>query len=143
MNELLNNGELMHAIDSGELRPSAQVLALLRELQVMITTLAERGEPNSIDIRSLPLSPSDYETLIQILGNGEVNATINALGLSKIKETRFSGVWWLQHLNSHDEIIAELIEVTPLPDILKTQAPDLINSAEVLQRYLEKLQPPN
>jgi len=143
MNDLLNNGELMHAINSGELRPSPQVLALLRELQDMITKLAERGESNSIDIRSLPLSPSDYEVLMQILGNGEVNATVNTLGLSKIKETRFSGVWWLQHLNSHDEIVAELIEVTSLPDILKSQATDLINSANVLQEYLQKLQPSN
>lgn len=143
MNDLPSDDELLHAINSGELKPSAQILALLRELQVMLTALTKQGEQNSIDIRSLPLSPSDYEILMQILGTGEVSATVNTLGLTEIKETRFSGIWSLRHYNSHDEIVAELIEVTPLPDILKSQDPDLVDSTEVLQGYLQKLQSHN
>ena len=115
MDDLPNDAELLHVINSDEFLPSPQVLALLRELQGMHTALAEQNEENSIDIRSLPLSPADHETLLQFLGNGEVSATVNALGVSEIKETRFSGIWWLRHYNSHDEIVAELIEVTPLP----------------------------
>lgn len=141
--ELPTDAELSHAINSGALKPSAQVFALLEELRVMLAALTKNGAHNSIDIRSLPLLPSDYETLMQVLGCGEVSATINALGVSEIKETRYSGIWLLRHYNTHDEIIAELIEVTPLPDILKTQAPDLIDSSEKLLRYLQKLQTNN
>lgn len=143
MDDMPTEAELLNAINSGEFNPSSQVLALLQELQGMLAALAQDGKVNSIDIRSLPLSPVDYEELMQFLGIGEVSATVNALGLSEIKETRFSGIWWLRHLNSHDEIVAEIIEVAPLPDILKTQTPDLIDSVNVLQRYLQKLQTRN
>jgi hydrogenase-1 operon protein HyaF len=143
MSDFTSHTLLLEAIYNGELKPSGQVLALLQEIQDMLTALAERGEENRIDIRSLPLSPADYDFLKQFLGNGEVSAEVNALGLSEIKETRFSGVWWLLHYNSHAEIMAELIEVTLLPDILKTQAPDLIDSCNTLREYLQKLQTPN
>lgn len=140
MNDFASENELLDAINNGELTPSAQTLALLQEVQDMLAALSTRGEENSIDIRSLPLSPVDRDFLLKFLGHGEVSADVNALGLSKIKETRFSGVWWLTHYNNHEEIIAELIEVTPLPDILKTQAPDLHDGVITLRRYLQKLQ---
>lgn len=143
MNEFIGETELLDAIDSGELNPSPQVLALLQEIQDMLTVLDERGEVNSIDIRSLPLTPMDREFLIQFLGSGEVKASVNALGLSEINETRFSGVWWSTHYNNHEEIMAELIEVTLLPDILKTQTLDLSHSSDALRRYLQKLQTHN
>jgi len=139
MTTALDNAALKLALDNGELQLSAQVMALLRELQAMLNRLAHHGETNSVDIRSLPLSPGDYDLLAQFLGDGEVSASINALGLSKIKETRFSGIWWLRHYNSYDEIVAELIEVTALPDILKTQDVDLKQSSDILQQYLQKL----
>ena len=142
MSDLTSKTEIEDAINRGELRPSPQVLALLGELQDMLSALAERGEENRIDIRSLPMGPQDYEFLKQFLGNGEVSATVNALGLSEIKETRFSGIWWSVHYNSHDEIMAELIEVTKLPDIIKTQTPDLNDSTESLRSYLQILQTP-
>ena len=140
MNDFSSDSELLDAINNGELTPSAQVLALLQELQDRLAALVARGEQHCIDIRSLPLSPDDREFLLQFLGNGEVSANVNALGLSEIKETRFSGVWWLTHYNERAEMMAELIEVTPLPDILKTQDPDLLHGIEALRRCLQKLQ---
>lgn len=128
------------ALDSGMLNPSPQVLALLLELQDMLAALAERGEHNGVDIRSLPLAPADYDFLCGFFGDGEVSARVNTLGVSEIKETRFPGVWWLKHFNTEGEIVAELIEVTPLPDILKTQAPDIAQSLDTFKSYLEKQQ---
>lgn len=139
MNHIDTQADLIAALESGELKPSAQALALLQEIQDMLTALVEQDERNSIDLRSLPLAPGDYEFLSTFLGEGEVSASVHSLGLSEIKETGYSGVWWLKHYNTEEEIVAELIEVTPLPDILKTQTPDLNQGLGVLQSLLEKL----
>ena len=140
MSDVVSDSELLDALNNGEFTASPQVLALLQELQERLTALAERGEEHRIDIRSLPLAPTDHDFLIQFLGSGEVSATVNALGLSEINETRFSGIWLITHYNHHEEIIADLIEVTPLPDILKTQAEDIRQGNDTLRRYLQKLQ---
>ena len=140
MNDFYSDNALVDAINNGELTPSPQMLALLQELQNMLSALAQGNQANSVDIRSLPLTPADHDFLIQFLGSGEVSATVNALGLSEINETRFSGIWLITHYNHHEEIIADLIEVTPLPDILKTQAEDIRQGNDTLRRYLQKLQ---
>lgn len=126
-------------VNNGEV-PSSQVKALLQELQQMLFALAERGERNMLDLRSLPMLPGDLSQLKDILGNGEVQATLNALGPTTINETQIPGVWWITHKNAHDEVVAELIEVTALPDILVTQQQDLQDSTAVLQRRLEEYQ---
>jgi len=140
MNSGSGHAGMAEAIRNGELLPSAQTSALLQEILIMLDALSQRGDTNSIDIRSLPLSPAEYEFLQVFFADGEVSANINALGLSEIRETRFPGVWWIRHLNAQDEVIAELIEVTKLPDMLKTQMPDLYQSTEALRRYIEELQ---
>ena len=139
MSEFHGNFQPEDSVNIGDLTPSPQIMALLQELQGMLSALIERGEESRIDIRSLPLFPGDHDLLMQFLGEGEVKAHIDTLGVSEIKETRFSGIWWLLHYNTHDEIVAEIIEVTLLPDILKTQAPDLIHSRTLLNEYLETL----
>ena len=116
--------------------PSAQILALLQELRGMLDSLAASGESNVIDIRSLPMLPGDYEFLTEFLGEGEVTATINALGPTTVKETRIPGVWWITHRNANDEVLSELIEVTVLPEMLKTQHADLKGASGTLDSYL-------
>jgi len=140
MTDLSSHAALQEALRNGALLPTPQASALLQELLAMLKNLSEHRESSSIDIRSLPLTPADYDFLNVFLGDGEVSAKVNALGLSEIKETRFSGIWWIRHFNSQDELIAELIEVTNLPDILKTQMPDLYQSLDALRRYIEKLE---
>ena len=112
--------------------PSAQVMAILQELETMLKQLIDTGEHNGIDIRSLPMMPGDYEQLKMILGEGEVQATVNSLGPSRVIETQVPGIWWISHRNAHDEVLAEFIEVTPLPDILKLQPGDLDEAIEIL-----------
>ena len=115
--EVVTNNELVS--------PSPQVMALLQELQGMHSELVHTGKATSLDIRSLPLIPDDYTYLKSLLGEGEVTATINALGPTKINETEIPGVWWVTHYNTDDMILAESIEVTELPEMLKTQKQDL------------------
>jgi len=120
------------------LAPSAQVKALLQELQDMLLVLIKTGEHNYIDIRSLPLMPGELQNLKDILGRGEVEATVNALGPTLIMETQIPGVWWVTHKNSHNEVLSELIEVTALPEILVTQHHDLHESPQLLKHRLEE-----
>ena len=105
--------------------PSPQAKAILLELQGMLYELVHTGKSTSIDIRSLPITPGDFEYLKSLLGEGEVTATINALGPTKIIETEIPGVWWITHYNADEMVLAESIEVTELPELLKTQQQDL------------------
>jgi hydrogenase-1 operon protein HyaF len=101
------------------------VAAILTEMIGLLERLANGAEPAAIDLRSLPMSPQDRTELQRVLGEGEVQATVNAGGLSSIRETRISGVWWVEHRDDRGELIAELIEVTRVPEILAS-APDEI-----------------
>jgi len=120
------------------LPPTAQVKAILQELQDMLLALIKTGEHQYIDVKGLPLLPGELQNLKDILGTGEVDATVNALGPTLIKETQIPGVWWVTHKNSHDEVLSEFIEVTSLPEILVTQHHDLHEGPQLLKRRLEE-----
>lgn len=131
--------EVVNTADATQ-APSPYLLALLQEIQDMLTQLLEDNKSNSIDIRSLPMMPGDYEQLKQLLGEGEVTATVDSLGPSLIRETAIAGVWWVTHNNSDDDVITEFIEVTELPEILKTQAEDLRNAPQRMRDLLQQLE---
>lgn len=122
--------------------PSAQVRALLQELLNMLDTLINTGESNSIDIRSLPMLPGDYDHIKAILGDGEVKATVSAMGPTQIQETHIPGIWWVTHYNLNEEVMAEFIEVTALPQILLTPEVDLQHASERLAHYIDNLSEP-
>lgn len=120
-------------------KPSGQVLAIVKELQSMLDVLVKTGEENYVDVLSVSLTPDDIQTLKLILGHGDVDATIVALGSNHILETSIPGVWWITQNNTEGEIISELIEVTDLPEILKTQHHDLHEAPERFQQRLSEL----
>lgn len=53
--------------------------------------LASTGEPTILDLRSIPFSPGDQERLLGALGQGEVRATVDALGPTQVWETAYAG----------------------------------------------------
>jgi hydrogenase-1 operon protein HyaF len=108
------------------------VTAILHEIATLLERLASANEPAAIDLRSLPMSALDRTELKRALGEGEVRATLNAEGLSTIQETRIPGVWWIEHRDSRDELVAELIEVTCLPEILARVPHEIAASARTL-----------
>ena len=118
-------------VDAGGLGPG--VTALLYEIADGIERLAADGETGAIDLGSLPLSPLDRERLQQVLGAGEVEATLKVDGLSQIRETGIPGVWWVEHRDARGGLIAELIEFTRIPEILCAAAEDLDRGAAVLR----------
>jgi hydrogenase-1 operon protein HyaF len=102
--------------------------ALLSELAKCLDRLSTTDECATIDLRSLPLSAADRTDLQHVLGNGEVTATLDAAGESTLRETRFSGLWWVEHRGRDGELVADLLEVTRIPAILAS-APDEISAA--------------
>lgn len=117
---------------------SGPLMVALRELMDMVISLVETGATNFLDIKSLPLSPGDLEKLRTVLGEGEVEVIVNALGPTHIHETSVPGVWWVTHKNSNEEVISEFIEVTSLPEILLTQHEELWHSADVMEGRLKE-----
>lgn len=104
---------------------AANAHAVLREVESLLARLVATGEPAVIDLKGLPMSPADFEVLGQVLGQGEVSATIDAGGPSSVRETAFPGVWWITHRNEDGAIAAEFIEVTRVPEILASQVEDM------------------
>lgn len=100
------------------------IAPILREIESLLARLIERGEGGGIDVRSLPLAAGELDRLRARLGAGEVRATVESLGASEVRETAVAGVWWVTHRGADGAVTAELIEVTPVPEILKTHPAD-------------------
>jgi hydrogenase-1 operon protein HyaF len=116
----------------GNVRP------LLNEVLHAVDRLLETGEPTTIDLAGLPFGPGELEHLEATLGMGELSAKLDALGTSRIRETAFPGVWWLEHRNVHDEIVGRFIEITRTPEILSSQEADIIAGRARLEDQLDQ-----
>jgi hydrogenase-1 operon protein HyaF len=115
------------------------VAAILTELVSLLDRLTDSQTPAAIDLRSLPMSPQDRVELKRALGEGEVRATLDAQGLSTVCETRIAGVWWVEHRDPQGELVAELLEVTRVPDILVSAPDDIAAGAQTLRRQIATL----
>ncbi len=113
------------------------VKPILHEIRHALEKLLNDGEPSIIDLRSIPLAPGEEETIINSLGHGEVHARLDVLGSSEIYETRFTGVWLVTHYNEDDSIVSRFIEVTEIPDVLKSQREDVTHALDELVTKLE------
>jgi hydrogenase-1 operon protein HyaF len=115
----------------------ANALPILSEIRHAVARLAETGEPTCIDLAALPFGPGDEDQLMELLGRGEVHACIDALGPTRIWETRFPGVWVLDYANAEDQRIALQVEVDEVPRILRAQRPDLQESLAALDARIK------
>lgn len=111
--------------DAGRTPFHGNVRPLLNEVLHAIDRLLDTGEPTTIDLAGLPFGPGELEQLEATLGEGELAATLDALGTSRIRETAYPGVWWLEHRNAHDEIVGRYLEITHVPEILSSQDADI------------------
>jgi hydrogenase-1 operon protein HyaF len=111
--------------------------ALLAEVATRLERLVNEGIPSSMDISSLPFAPGEYEQLRLLLGTGEVSARIEAMGTSEVMETRYPGVWWVTHYNVEGDIIADALEITEIPEILKSQLADMRGCLALLNAQLK------
>ena len=113
----------------GEGTPAAALfvhaIALLHEIAAKLERLAESGESSTLDVRRLPMSTEEREALRSCLGTGEVEAKVSAMGPTTVRDTAVPGVWWVTHYNGQDAVIAELIEITEIPEILRSDPEDV------------------
>ncbi len=120
-----------------ETTTTGNALPLLHEITALMQTLADKGEEGCIDLRSLPLTPGDYDQLRTLLGEGEAQATVNAAGETSVRETGYAGVWWVTYYGPDSEVMADRIEITLVPAILKSHPADVSAAARRLQRDID------
>lgn len=114
------------------------VKPLLYEIKHALNNLIKNGETAIIDLRSIPLAPGEEDKILDILGTGEIQAQLNALGPSYITETQYAGVWLITHFNDENNIIGRFIEITKMPEILFSQIEDIIEASNRLAIRLEE-----
>ena len=118
---------------------SAQnAVPLLHEIRHALDHLAATGESTTIDLSSLPFGPDDKEQLLNVLGRGEVEATVDAMGPTHIRETAFPGVWLVEHQNPDALTSAQYIEITRCPTLLATPEADVADAAAALAERLSE-----
>jgi hydrogenase-1 operon protein HyaF len=106
-----------------ELRGNA--LPLLHEIRHALARLIDSGESTVIDLQSLPMGPGDLNRLLEALGTGEVRAELETRGTSVIRESRYSGVWIIEHMNGAGGVSSRFIEIAWVPPILQAQIEDV------------------
>jgi len=116
---------------------SGNVEPLLHEIRHALKRLANGDEGAVIDLQRLPLAPGEEERIEAALGKGEVRAEVNALGLTQVLETSYPGVWLITHRNAEDSIVARFIEVTDMPELLKSQRADIEHGIQKLETELK------
>jgi hydrogenase-1 operon protein HyaF len=121
--------------DWGNARP------ILHEVLHRLQSLAETAEAGLIDLSAIPFGPGDEQALLALLGRGEVEASVQALGETRVWESRFPGVWLVDHCNPEGERIAFHIEIAEIPGILRAQAEDVADSARALAYELSTWDP--
>jgi hydrogenase-1 operon protein HyaF len=115
----------------GNVRP------ILNEVMHAIDRLLDTDEPTTIDLAGLPFGPGELEHLEATLGTGVLAATLDALGTSRIRETAYPGVWWLEHRNAFDEVVGRYLEITRTPEILSSQDADILAGRARLEETFE------
>jgi hydrogenase-1 operon protein HyaF len=103
---------------------TGNLLPLLHEIRHALARWLDNGDTHAIDLRSIPMSPGEEQRLLELLGDGEVRASLSALGSSEIVETAFPGVWLVSHYDDDDTLVGQLIEICQIPEILKSQTED-------------------
>jgi hydrogenase-1 operon protein HyaF len=115
---------------------SENLLPLLHEIRHSVRRLLETGEPTTLDLNAIPFGPAEEEKLMATLGQGEIEAHIEAMGRSRVWETRYPGVWVVEHKNPAGERIALQVEITEIPTILKAQDADIRDGLDNLSETL-------
>jgi len=116
---------------------TGNVVPLLHEIRHALQRQIESGEDTVIDLRSLPMAPGEEARIEEMLGRGEMEVRlVNALGLTEIHETSFSGVWWVVHHNQNDEFIGKFIEIACVPSMFNSQTVDMKAAIDVMDQAL-------
>ena len=117
-------------VETGNVEP------LQHEIRHALRRLADGADGTVIDLKRLPLGPGEEERIEETLGIGEVRAEVDALGPTLIQETSYPGVWLITHKNADGVTVARFIEVTYIPELLRSQQADIDAGIDRLQDEL-------
>ena len=125
------------SFDSAMLKQQGSALAtILTEIKSALRNLLKTGQETIIDLNNTPCDQECEDALLEILGDGEVSATLNIFGCDKIQETNIHGVWWVSHINDTGAILTKAIYISYVPSILPAQREDVEYSVTVLDKRL-------
>lgn len=113
------------------------VTAIGYEILTLLDRLRSDGESGAIDLRGLPMAPNEYTELLAMLGEGELDLDIDLNGPTRIRETAYPGVWWIQHKDGEDRVLAEYIEINRIPDFLCAQTDQIEDAVKALSDRLK------
>ena len=119
---------------------SGNVEPVLHEIRHALTRWLEEGTSTCIDLKGIPLAPGEEERIVAALGAGEVRAELAVLGRSELIETACPGVWIVTHFDEGGAQQARFIEITAVPQILRSQETDI---AAGLARLTARLASPS
>lgn len=111
-------------------------LPVLSQVRHALARLVDDGEPTQIDLGAMPFGPGDEDRLMALLGRGEVTASVDALGVTRIRETAYSGVWVVEYLNGDDQRVALHLEIDTVPRLLRSPPEDLSDALAALNAQL-------
>ena len=108
--------------------------SLLSDIKLALQHLLDTGEETIIDFTNYPCSEKCEQALKNILGRGDVTASLNIFGCDSIMETGIHGVWWVYHLNDLGAILTKSLYIAYVPSILPAQRDDIEYGINVLSR---------
>lgn len=117
--------------EQGDLTGNAR--ALLGEIETLLDSLLRTGDGGVVDIRGLPLSEADRHWLMEQLGQGEVLIHLDIGGRSRIQETAFPGVWWIEHRDENGRLASEFIQVAYVPELISAHPDDVESGLDHLR----------
>jgi hydrogenase-1 operon protein HyaF len=129
-------GHRLHSIPVKVESTTGNALPILHEIRHALHRLVEEGREAIIDLRAIPLAPGEEDRILEFLGNGEVHAQFESLGRSEVRESAYGGCWIVTHYDVGGAIKARFIEVTAIPDILRSQTTDIADGLERLTARL-------
>jgi len=111
--------------------------AVLHEIAARLGALGRDPScEDCIDLRSLPMSDADRERLRDFLGRGEVDADCDVAGRCHVRETGFSGVWWVAYLSENGVPLLEQIVIARIPALLMAHPDDILAAHRMLGERL-------
>jgi hypothetical protein len=119
---------------SGDRERDNGLNAILSEIKLALNHLLDTGEETIIDFNNFPCGETCEKLLKEILGNGEVSASLTIFGCDTIHETGVHGVWWVYHLNDTGAILTKALYISYVPSILPAQREDIEYGLTVLSR---------
>lgn len=99
------------------LEAQTDAMQVLNRLQKLLTSWSRPVEA-SLEIELSQLDSDDLELVNQVLGEGEVSASIAGLQEVRIQESVLAGIWRVRYYDGGGGLARDVVEVGPIPSII-------------------------